>query len=58
MLLNNGNFALLDGAGTIKWSTNTANLGVNRVVLRDDANVVLLNAAGTIIWQSGKTSPC
>ena len=58
MLLSNGNFALLDAAGAIKWSTNTANLGGNRVVLRDDGNVVLLNTAGGIVWQSGKTSPC
>lgn len=58
MLMSNGNFALLDAAGAIKWSTNTANLGGNRVVLRDDGNVVLLNTAGGIVWQSGKTSPC
>jgi len=49
---------LLDAAGAIKWSTNTANQGGNRVLLRDDGNVVLLNAAGGIVWQSGKTFLC
>ena len=58
MLMVDGNFALLDGAGNIKWSTNTAGKGGNRVVLRDDANVVLLNASNAIIWQSAQFSAC
>jgi hypothetical protein len=58
MLMNDGNFALVDAAGNVLLSTSTAGKGGTRVVLQNDGNIVLYNASNGIVWQYGSTSVC
>ena len=52
VLSSNGNFTVIDGAGNMIWSSQTAGLGVTQLTILSNAKVALLDSSNRTWWTS------
>ena len=52
VLSSNGNFTVIDGAGNMIWSSQTAGLGVTQLTFLSNAKVALLDSSNRMWWTS------
>ncbi|KAG0546757.1 hypothetical protein BDA96_01G021300 [Sorghum bicolor] len=51
-LSSNGDLQLVNGSGTVLWSTNTGGQNVSAAAVQESGNLVLKDSRGATLWQS------